>query len=198
MRSPGSRTDFENLNDSQRSYYLWYRQRFMDGGFPASDIGYSRLLLIELINDRRDPPRIMEALWHYREAQGRDSRSYPDRTAIDEAMFCYALANDLRIPCIGYPVEEWSRAAVSETLLPYPEAVTGDLLGLVTGGASDRGNARATALFNASLPAVGRRLRTATGKGILETYGTGERTLVVEMFGDPASGNTICTIPSWN
>lgn len=179
VRSPGKGSEFEALTDAQRSYYLWYRHRFMDGEFPASDIGYSKLLLIDLINDRSDTHRVMEALWHYRDARERDSRAYPGLYTVDEAMFCYAVANDLPIPRIRYLSEEWSRAAISEALLPYPEDLSGDLLDVLTGGASSRGDPKATALFNASLRPVDRFMRRRSGRGILETHCRGERTLAV-------------------
>lgn len=76
---------------------------------------------------------------------------------------------------------------ISEVLHPFPEPLTRDEIHTVIGYPLERyygyvDDVDAFDLFDAALPAVDDRLRETTGKGILETYSTGSKTVPIRLF----------------
>ncbi len=187
--------DFNTLSDQQLQYYLWFRDRFYEGEVIETDIGYSWLLLVELINTKEDPEAVMRHLQKlYRECNKQGyQRAFPAPAVTSNAMFSYAIANDLDVPRIYATSGVWRQILISELLLPEPEPIPDDAMDIVTGYPFENywceyaKCEHSYPLFNAALPAVDAKMRELTGKGILETFGE-ERTDVLKLFADGGWG----------
>ncbi len=184
---PYERPDFKALDREQLDYYLYFRDCFFAGRPARTEIGYAWLLLTELINDREDPERGMERILKFQEYCRTEENLFPVLIEALDLQFSYAVANGLDIPRSRARGDVWNRILVSELLLPAPEHVSEDLIGLIVDEDSlrydnpDPRRIRPNELFDAALPAVDAKMRELTGKGILETYGA-ERTEAIKLF----------------
>ncbi len=180
--------DFKAFDEEQLNFYLYFRDRFLNGEIVKTDTGYAWLLLVELINDRNDPQKVMEHLHRYYKACYDQANEFPAPLTASDAMFQYAVANDLDLPRVYASEGMWRRAMISELLSPVPERIPDEVVDLVVGYPfenyynEDAGDLDPYMLFDDALPAVDARMRELTGKGILETFGKGERTEVVKLF----------------
>ncbi len=180
--------DFKAFDKKQLDFYLYFRDRFLNGVAITTDRGYSWLLLVEMVNDRSDPERVMGLLRKYHDACSGHVDGFPATAQASNAMFYYALANDLDIPRVYVSEGVGRRLMISELLAPVPEPIPLEVVDIVTGYPfenyynEDADGVDPYPLFEAALPAVDAKMRELTGKGIMETYGRGERTDVVNLF----------------
>ncbi len=198
--------DFKSFSEDQLRYYLYFRDCFFEGKHIETEAGYAWLLLVELINTRDRPEETMERLLRFTEFCQTNKRKLFS-TFIDslDTPFSYAIANGLDLPRVRASEGPWESILISELLLPMPERVSDDMIGILVDRDSlqyenpDPHLIEPGGLFSAALPEVDAEMRMRTGKGILETYGT-ERTdpvLLYSRYGRirvPYFGDTECVI----
>ncbi len=86
--------DYRSFNESQRKFYIYWRERAKKGLYGETDMGYLWLYLCELINIRDDPDFILDCLVGLKEAYG-----YADtENLIGHTCFDYAIVHKLPIP----------------------------------------------------------------------------------------------------
>ncbi len=183
------RPDFNALDKEQLDFYLHYRDCFFEGEAIGTDVGYAWLLMVELINSRDDPEKIMEHLVRLYDSCHADALWFWMKPYVTDAVFSYAVANGLDLPRVRPGYEGiWKDVLVSEILLPVPDHVSdGDVIDLLTAGEYKRysdlnkDKGMLGRLFGSALPAVDAKMKELTGKGILETYGE-EKTDSVFLF----------------
>lgn len=147
--------------------------------------GYTWLLLTELINMDENPEKVMDYLQRYYNCN--KTSGFPAPVTASDAMFSYAIANDLDVPRVYTSNRTWLNIMISELLLPIPGLVNEDIMDKITGYPFENYYNEAARgidpieLFNASLPKVDELMRETTDKGILDTYGE-ERTEKIELF----------------
>lgn len=188
VECPYRTPDFKAFDEKQLNFYLYFRDRFLNGEIVKTDTGYAWLLLVELINDRNDPKKVMELLHRYYEACYDQANEFPAPVTASNAMFQYAVANDLDLPRVYASEGMWRRAMISELLSPVPELIPYEVMDIITGYPfenyynKDAEDLDPYLLFDDALPVVDARMRELTGKGIMETYSKGERTEVLKLF----------------
>lgn len=181
--------DFDVMSEAQQAYYLWFRDRYLQGVTLEHDRGYTWLLLMDLADRDDDPSSVMRDMMRMYE-ESLDDRGYPAPATISSVMFDYALANGLDLPRVYLSDPASWRMLVSEILSPPPDEVPADIIDKLSGYAL--GNVwydcepdDICSLFNAALPAVDAELRRDGGDGILGRYGDGTVTDTVVLFRDP-------------
>lgn len=186
VRSPNPNPDFRSFDQAQLSYYLYVRESLIYSEPVKSDKGYSWLLVVELINDRRDPQETMRLLTKLYCACNNNVEGYAF-LPVPSVLFEYAVSNNLDLPRVA-GAGVWAEALRSELLSPTPDDLNYRAVGLLIGRPSMVHHyfpeeAEAARLFNAALPAVDDKLRRLGKGGIIGAYGTGEQTVGLELFG---------------
>lgn len=183
-----STPDFDVLDADQERYFLYFRDRFLEGEALRSERGYAWLLMVDLVNREDDPGMVMEALRLMYE-RSLDTGGYPAPDDVDEASCGYALRHGMPLPRCFHSDPRMHGMMVSELLLPTVEPIPEPILERVCGyplgeSSYDVPSGTVAELFNASLPGVEARLRDVTGKGIMDNYGGESVTEMVTVF-DP-------------
>ncbi len=86
--------DYRSFNESQRKYYIYWREQCRKGNFGETDTGYLWLYLCELINIKAEPKEIMEQLTGLYDSYG----DFGDDRIVGKTCFEYAIVHKLPMP----------------------------------------------------------------------------------------------------
>lgn len=101
--------DFRSFNDSQRGFYLHWREMARQGRYIDTDQGYVWLYLCELVNSQSDPEEVRSQMVGLQRAYGDGAKDF---RLIGRAYLDYTLLHDLELD------EPWM----------YPSPMTADLV----------------------------------------------------------------------
>jgi len=176
--------DYSVLDRHQKAYYLYWRDELSRGNCLKADRGYAKLRLCELINSDMDPRDGMKEL---RLLYDNTRMHGMPQTDIANAMFDYAVVNDLDLPIMWMGKGSVRSFMVTSEIMSFPTRRVGkELIWYLSGGpkvhADGVDNIRHVSLFNDCLTAIDRFLMENTGKGVAKTYSEGMVTELYKVF----------------
>lgn len=178
--------DPRSFDDGQLSYYLYFRETFRNGSPVETDVGYARVLLTDLVNDRTDPEGTLALLMEYRSHCIGQVIGFPKPELVTEYAADYAVVCGLPIPRV--PQVKWGPVMVSEAVFPVFEPLAPELWDLILDKPMrdffGEPPSSVSDLFVSALPHVDTAFREKTGAGIAERFSIGTETAVQKLFID--------------